>query len=41
VQVSVPASTLAAGDYELTLSGVTAEGKTEDISDYYFTVMKR
>ena len=41
VHVSVPSRTLAAGDYELTLSGVTAEGKTEDISDYYFTVVKK
>ena len=41
VQVSVPSRTLAAGDYELTLSGVTAEGKAEDISDYFFTVVKR
>jgi hypothetical protein len=36
----VPASAVAAGEYELALKGVTAEGSADDIGYYYFSVRK-
>jgi len=41
VVVNLPASRLAAGQYELSLKGLTAEGKTEDVSYQYFEVLKK
>jgi hypothetical protein len=41
VRLSIPARALAAGDYELTLSGQSRVGTFEEISDYYFAVVKR
>jgi hypothetical protein len=41
VVLTVPASVLATGDYELALSGVTAQGEFEVVDYYRFTVVKR
>lgn len=41
VFVTLPASALANGEYELTLRGVINQGKLEDIGYYYFNVIKR
>jgi anti-sigma factor RsiW len=40
VVVDLPAGLLARGDYVLTLLGVADSGKGEEISDYFFTVLK-
>ena len=40
VSVSIPAGILKRGDYELMLSGVTANGEAEEIPSYYFSVLK-
>lgn len=39
--LKLPASTLTSGDYILTLSGLNAEGKFEDVNDYSFRLAKR
>jgi hypothetical protein len=39
--LSLPASILKAGEYELALKGVTGEGATEDVSYHYFDVLKK
>ena len=41
IPLSVPASTLGNGRYELTLKGITESGTTEDIGFYYFVVVKK
>jgi hypothetical protein len=41
VSVDVPASALAAGDYELALKGITADRTSEDVGYYYFGVQRR
>lgn len=41
VRLTLPASALNAGEYELRLKGVTASGETEDVGFYYFAVTKR
>jgi hypothetical protein len=41
LSLSLPARLLAADDYELTLSGLTAGGDLEEVGDYYFGVVKR
>jgi len=38
VILRLPAAKLAPGDYEITLLGITAQGKTEPIAPYNFTV---
>lgn len=39
--VVVPARLLPAGDYMVTLHGITASGESEDAGDFYFTVVGR
>ena len=41
VPVSVPASALTKGRYEVTLKGITESGTTEDVGFYYFEVVKK
>jgi hypothetical protein len=41
VTFEVPASALAAGDYELALKGVSSGQSVQDIGFYYFTVQKQ
>ncbi|MGH9903151.1 MAG: hypothetical protein ACRD68_15195, partial [Pyrinomonadaceae bacterium] len=41
VTLDLSADTLNAGEYELTLRGVTPDGVVEDIGYYYFNVLKR
>jgi len=41
VSVDVPASALAAGDYELALKGVAADHTSQDVGYYYFGVQPR
>ena len=41
IPLSVPASDLGNGRYELTLKGITESGTTEDIGFYYFDVVKK
>lgn len=41
VSVDVPASTLAVGDYELALKGITADHTSQDVGYYYFGVQRR
>jgi hypothetical protein len=41
VTIDIPASALAAGDYELALKGITADQTSQDIGYYYFGVQKR
>jgi hypothetical protein len=41
VVTSLPAELFAAGDYLLTLKGVTASGVFEEIADYQFTIVKK
>jgi hypothetical protein len=40
VIVDVPAKVLSRGDFELSLGGSTPAGKTEEVSDYYFSVRR-
>lgn len=40
VRLTLPASALSSGEYELRLKGVTASGGTEDVGFYYFAVNK-
>lgn len=41
VGLTLPATVLKPGDYELRLRGVTESGAAEDVGFYYFTVRKR
>ena len=41
IPLSVPASALGNGRYELTLKGITESGTTEDVGFYYFDVVKK
>src|SRR6185503_15297243 len=41
VAFDVPASTLAAGEYELALKGVAADQSLTDVGYYYFRVQKQ
>jgi hypothetical protein len=41
VSVTVPASMLGAGQYELTLKGMNDQGTLEDVGYYYFDVRKK
>ena len=41
VPLSVSASALAKGRYEVTLKGITENGTTEDVGFYYFDVVKK
>jgi hypothetical protein len=41
VIVDVPASILTRGDYELSLSGLTPAGRTEEVGTYYFGIVRR
>ena len=41
VSVDLPASALAAGDYELALQGITADHTSQDVGYYYFAVQRR
>ena len=41
VGLTVPATALKSGEYELRLRGVTESGAAEDVGFYYFTVRKR
>jgi hypothetical protein len=41
VSVDVPASALAAGDYELALKGIAADRSSQDVGYYYFGVQRR
>jgi hypothetical protein len=40
VGVTVPASSLPFGDYEVELLGVRSDGRTQDLTRYYFSVVK-
>lgn len=40
VRLTLPASALSPGEYELRLKGVTASGGTEDVGFYYFAAIK-
>jgi hypothetical protein len=39
--VAIPARLLRAGDYEVVLKGITAEGETQTAGEYYFVVVRR
>jgi hypothetical protein len=41
VGLTLPATALKPGEYELKLSGITEGGRTEDVGFYYFTVQRR
>ena len=41
VSVDVPASALAAGDYELALKGIAVDHSSQDVGYYYFGVQRR
>jgi hypothetical protein len=41
VAIDVPASALAAGDYEMALKGITADRTSQDVGYYYFAVQRR
>jgi hypothetical protein len=41
ISIDVPASALAAGDYELALKGIAADRSSQDVAYYYFGVQKR
>jgi hypothetical protein len=41
IRLTLPASALLPGEYELRLKGVPESGPTEDVGFYYFEVMKR
>ena len=40
VAFDVPTSALETADYELTLKGVTTDGRAQDLGFYYFSVNK-
>jgi hypothetical protein len=39
--IEVPPRALAAGDYEIVLSGATGTSTSEDLAEYYFSVVRR
>jgi endonuclease YncB( thermonuclease family) len=41
VSIDVPASALAAGDYEMVLKGIAADRTSQDVGYYYFGVQRR
>lgn len=41
IRLTLPATALITGEYELRLKGMTDTGATEDVGFYYFEVMKR
>jgi murein DD-endopeptidase MepM/ murein hydrolase activator NlpD len=41
IPLSVPASAIGTGRYELSLKGITESGTTEDVGFYYFDVVKK
>lgn len=41
IALTLPATALKPGDYELTLRGVSESGSSEDVGFYYFTVKKK
>jgi hypothetical protein len=41
IGLNLPAKTLEAGRFELSLNGTNATGATEDIGYYYFEVLKK
>jgi hypothetical protein len=41
LRVSVPASLFRPGDYMVELQGVTSDGNSEVIAEYYFTATRR
>ena len=41
IRLTLPASALLPGEYELRLKGIPATGPSEDVGFYYFEVMKR
>ena len=41
IGLNLPAKTLEAGRFELSLKGTNAKGTTEDIGYYYFEVLKK
>jgi hypothetical protein len=41
INLTIPGNVLNAGQYELTLKGVTDAGQTEDVRYYYFDVLKK
>ncbi len=40
ISLNIPAKILQRADYELSLVGITANGETEEITGYYFSVLK-
>ena len=40
LSLNIPSEILKRADYELSLFGITANGETEEITTYYFTVLK-
>lgn len=40
LSINIPANILRQADYEISLSGTTANGETEDITSYYFSTVK-
>lgn len=40
LSLSIPAKNLQRADYEISLVGITASGETEEITNYYFSVVK-
>ena len=41
IELNIAGSLLAAGEYELQIRGLTAAGSSEDVSYYYFVVLKK
>jgi len=41
INLTIPVKALSAGQYELTLKGVTDSQQTEDVRYYYFDVLKQ
>jgi hypothetical protein len=41
ISIDVPASALAAGDYELALKGIAVDRSSQDVGYYYFAVQRR
>jgi hypothetical protein len=41
VSLSLPASAITSGKYELSLKGVTSENQIEDVGFYYFSIVKK
>jgi hypothetical protein len=39
--IEVPPRALVTGDYEIVLSGATGTSTSEDLAEYYFSVVRR